>query len=721
MNYYTIPDICTTHLISLGTFEKLTDYIMAMRYKTKYSAEEAVDLIFGLPDNPNDSFDEGDISTDDDNEDLEQSIYCSKDTQFTLKDAEVDSSQPNCSKTRNQVKNIYKLSRKKTVKLFRFSRRSSDSQTKCIDRGIAAIQQVECKEVENNFTESDCTNDESDEDPTYINSDGESSQTNFSMDSSFILADNSDKINTKKDEPAESIDTNGWSNKASTVFESFPNFDTPIQPCGTHNFVHDAVPGEYFDRFFTCEVMNDILKHTNEYIQQKEIINFVDISLVELKAFLGCVIIMGIHSLPAVDHYWSSNPYIRVEAVANVMTCKRFKKIRECLHCNDNLTAVLRGESGFDKLHKVRPLLNFLNKTFVDEYTTSSCQSIDESMIKFKGRNTMKQYMPLKPIKRGYKVWARADPVTGYLSEFEIYTGRKEAVDPTCKDTLGSMVVKNLCEKLYYPTKPLLVVFDNFFTSYELLHFLTEVNIQATGTVRRNKKDLPTEIKVVHKELEKGEYIWFTKNQVAAYQWKDNKHVTLLSSAHNPSHAVEVSRTQIDGKKALVKCPKAVKQYTQYMRGVDRFDQLKESYTVSRRSKKWWFRIFYYCIDAVLVNSFILYSLNHDTPQSKNKHIEFQSRVAQYLIGSFSSRKRKGGKLKNYLNKNCKTSGSKIIGVPTEIRFSNVGNHIPKQGLTYRRCKLCSTKKNEKRSKILCSTCQVPLCAVPCFAIFHAK
>lgn len=30
-------------------------------------------------------------------------------------------------------------------------------------------------------------------------------------------------------------------------------------------------------------------------------------------------------------------------------------------------------------------------------------------MIRFKGRSTLKQYMPNKPIKRGYKVWVRAD------------------------------------------------------------------------------------------------------------------------------------------------------------------------------------------------------------------------------------------------------------------------------------------------------------------------
>ncbi len=43
-------------------------------------------------------------------------------------------------------------------------------------------------------------------------------------------------------------------------------------------------------------------------------------------------------------------------------------------------------------------------------------------MNKFRGE----QYMSLKPIKKGIKVWVLADSANGYLSRFDIYTGRKE-------------------------------------------------------------------------------------------------------------------------------------------------------------------------------------------------------------------------------------------------------------------------------------------------------
>ena len=43
-----------------------------------------------------------------------------------------------------------------------------------------------------------------------------------------------------------------------------------------------------------------------------------------------------------------------------------------------------------------------------------------------KGRSSMKQCLPKKPVKRGFKVWVQADAVTGYICEFEVYTGKTD-------------------------------------------------------------------------------------------------------------------------------------------------------------------------------------------------------------------------------------------------------------------------------------------------------
>ena len=54
------------------------------------------------------------------------------------------------------------------------------------------------------------------------------------------------------------------------------------------------------------------------------------------------------------------------------------------------------------------------------------------------------QYLPL-PIKRGIKVWMRADAVSGYVSAFQVYSGKK---GNSTEKALGSKVVKHLTEEL---------------------------------------------------------------------------------------------------------------------------------------------------------------------------------------------------------------------------------------------------------------------------------
>lgn len=483
-----------------------------------------------------------------------------------------------------------------------------------------------------------------------------------------------------------------------------PNFDSAGKP--THQgFTRLSQPIDYFNRYFDSEIIKKIVDETNLYAEQKNEKNWTPLTQEELQAFLGILIMMGINKLPTLELYWSSDPFFNNQEISSIMPVKRFKKIISNLHANDNQKAVPRNEPGFDKLYKVRPLITHFEKKFQEEYSNSSVQSIDEIMVKFKGRSTMKQYMPGKPVKRGYKIWARSDASSGYLYQFEIYTGKKD--DGAISEGLGYRVVTNLTNDLH-PTSPLLVVFDNFFTSVPLMETLLSKNIYAIGTIRTDRKFLPEPMKK-KRNYQKNESLMLACRDIVAVQWRDTKVVTLLSTAHNMNEMTEVNRTQKDGSKKKVACPKAIADYTRSMGGVDKFNHLKSSYSSSRRSKKWWHRLFYFLLDASLVNSYILYVDNHNV--ARNSHLEIRLRIARGLIGGFCSKKRK--------LQSSWVARKKENRIPQEIRTTNVGTHMPEKGETYRRCKHCSTKTNQKRTKVLCSTCNVPLCAAPCFMLFH--
>ncbi|GFQ64883.1 piggyBac transposable element-derived protein 4 [Trichonephila clavata] len=84
-------------------------------------------------------------------------------------------------------------------------------------------------------------------------------------------------------------------------------------------------------------------------------------------------------------------------------------------------------------------------KTFLEARQDSPFQSIDEPMAKFKGRSSLKQYLPLKQIKRGIKLWERSDSVTGYTYDMNIYAGKDLNTDGK---TLGERVVLQLCSSI---------------------------------------------------------------------------------------------------------------------------------------------------------------------------------------------------------------------------------------------------------------------------------
>lgn len=464
-------------------------------------------------------------------------------------------------------------------------------------------------------------------------------------------------------------------------------------------------PGSIFQHFFTNDFIDFLVFQTNLYAQQLSK-PYKPTENKEMKTFLGINLLMGVKRLPSYRDYWSSNKLLHDPFISPLISVKRFSWILSNLHLNDNSIQPERNSPNYDKLYKVRPLINHLQDRFLTCFHLSKNISIDESMIKFKGRSTLKQYMPKKPVKRGYKVWMLADQ-TGYCHKFEIYTGKTG--DGVEKD-LGSRVIKMLC--LGLESKGHCLYFDNFFNSVPLLLYLQEKKIYACGTVNSTRKYLPSFLQ--DNKMKRGEFDSYTSNNgLLALKWKDKRAVCLLSNYHDSRDKSTVKRKNRDGTVEDVPCPQLLIEYNKYMNGVDKFDQLKSTYGVDRKSHKWWHRIFFFFLDACIVNSFIIYKgLNLEKMTMK----DFRLAVVEYLISVPDTKRR------------CSDQNSPITikkhkpFVPTEKRLTEA-NHQPTYS-TRRRCALCSTKENQVRTNWLCSTCCVPLCMGKekyCFQAYHRR
>ena len=131
---------------------------------------------------------------------------------------------------------------------------------------------------------------------------------------------------------------------------------------------------------------------TNLYAQQKGRNFIVDNN--ELKTFMGINYIMAINKLSAIVEYWRVDNLIGNNVFQNTMIQNRFCEILQNLHFAGN-TYYDKTDRGF----KIRQVVDHLNKKFGEVLSNNKEQSIDEHMVKFKGRSDVKQCIKSKPIK----------------------------------------------------------------------------------------------------------------------------------------------------------------------------------------------------------------------------------------------------------------------------------------------------------------------------------
>jgi len=110
-------------------------------------------------------------------------------------------------------------------------------------------------------------------------------------------------------------------------------------------------------------------------------------------------------------------------AFRKIMASQRFESILRFLHFVYN-NSVLPWKDR-DRLFKIRPVIEELVCQFQQNYTLAREISIDETMVKFKGRKFFRQFLPRKPIRFGFKLFTLAESKSGYIWNFEFYIGRK--------------------------------------------------------------------------------------------------------------------------------------------------------------------------------------------------------------------------------------------------------------------------------------------------------
>ena len=523
-------------------------------------------------------------------------------------------------------------------------------------------------------------------------------------------------------------------------FLSYDDDDVPnVLPSFDSSCVGFQLPGHYtrgsltkainfFDMFFTDEIVSEIVAHTNSYAQEKIFYEQVssytqsdgswkDVTADEIKRFIALLIHFGVvHVRGDVQRNWSTKTLYHGLWARAILSRERFFAILAFLHVVDP-----GNKDPNNKLRKVESYINHFKKRCSELYKPKEHVAIDERMVKSRHRSGFRQYIKDKPTKWGIKLWVLADSSNGYTVDFNIYIGRAAGQEVSANG-LGYDVVMRLMAPYHNLGYHLFV--DNFYSTLILFKDLFAKGILATGTILDRRRSFPEALrnsKEWAKGKERGCMRWVRDPPCLVLQWVDNKVVSMITTVGNANDHVQVNRKQKNAgtwTNRHVRQPQIFQTYNLKMNAVDRSDQILSTFNIQRKCLQWWKTLFFHLIDIAVVNSYILF-LEHQAknpddlkrPKGYNQ-CDFRDELVRQICG-----------FEEYGDPPLYASG-KPRAPPSGFETE----HMPCFSETRRNCVVCY--KLEKVERKTFGNCEAPLCEGKymhiskernCFKIFHSK
>ncbi|XP_047002722.1 uncharacterized protein LOC124620097 [Schistocerca americana] len=157
-----------------------------------------------------------------------------------------------------------------------------------------------------------------------------------------------------------------------------------------------STPYQFLKYFFNDELMTKLLMKLNFTAHKKNPNKPFNRNVHDIHELTGICIISSLAPPTAVPDLW--NDVIGVEVVKQTMSQRYFESLRATLHFNDNTKRPDPESQDHDKLHKIRPIIDHVNKKCL-LIPMSERLSVDEQICATKARHHMKVYMKDKPHK----------------------------------------------------------------------------------------------------------------------------------------------------------------------------------------------------------------------------------------------------------------------------------------------------------------------------------
>ena len=453
-----------------------------------------------------------------------------------------------------------------------------------------------------------------------------------------------------------------------------------------------ATPSSVFwKEFFPDEILDDIVVDTNQYQIQRPVrqrssghqVRWVPVDREEMRAFLAVTIVMKYNIVPEITDYWSNDTSTMNLLLKKTMSRDRFLDILSCIHYYDDAA------EGNLKFCKILPVLKKLEIIFSEKLTPGPHITIDEDLFVFKGKLKLNQYVATKRAKVGVKVSRLSASVkgAGYALAFKMNYGKEDHTLPVQQD-----IVMELCRPLYGQGATLSL--DSSFMCPELVLRLHSERFNVIGMILKNR--LPEDLRDV--KLKKKRILTRSYGIINYILWRGSRTVCLLSTMHP-------NKTVVDKKKKTK--PKAMVDYDKWRARINVSDQSPSAHHLAFGSVNRYRKIFFYFFDAVLENTFIAYKLLKGSTRRCTMYTTFQQELAVETLRRY--------------NQNKEEPPTVNFPVPRQKSLDRIqlNAHYP-DFHPRRSCHVCYRKGVRTNTPYRCSICNVSLCMVPCYRLYHS-
>ncbi|XP_006638463.1 piggyBac transposable element-derived protein 5 [Lepisosteus oculatus] len=478
--------------------------------------------------------------------------------------------------------------------------------------------------------------DDSSENPFYSTS-GDSSSDNYTSES------NGDGQRTGEIAGSHSGGLPGSASSAQAEEEGWSDalrdITVPLykDTCGpTQKMPVTASAMDFFQLFVPDNAIQNMVTQTNMYAKKYQERfgsdeGWCNVTLSEMKAFLGYVTSTSIHRCESVLSIWSSG-FFSNKSIALIMTQARFEKILKYFHI-----VAFRSSQASQGLYKIQPFLDSLKQSFECAFRPSQTQVLHEPLIDedpvFITTCTERELR--KRRKRKFSLWVRQCTATGFICQ--IYVHLKESSGPDGLDTLKnkpqlhSLVAKQLCRNL--AGKNSIIFTGPSITSLCLFEEFEKQDIYCCGLLSSRKSDctgLPQSM-LVNPEVpqRRGQYRTKMKGNMSLICWYNKGHFRFLTNAYSPSKQGMI----IKRKSGEIPCPLAVEAFAAHLSYICKYDDKYSKYFIFHKPNKTWQQVFWLTISIAINNAYILYKMSDAYHVKRYSRAQFGERLVRELLG----------------------------------------------------------------------------------------